>query len=233
MSVKYISILSTILLMSLAEAFVPCDISSTRISVGRHNTHRQRLNAVADPPSIPADDKEKNKRKKDLPSDDDDSDWTPTKGGFIANLTTKRKAAPAERALTVDNIQDYKAEVVDEKERLVVVRFYASWCRSCKASEPLFKKLMNTHSPDLKFVQVPLTKETAYLHEGLGVPSFPFAHIYHPDAGLVEEMKISKPYFREFKDCLNSYAVGSCELAYDDDASGASGSPVESIGDFQ
>jgi len=168
MSVKYISILSTILLMSLAEAFVPCDISSTRISVGRHNTHRQRLNAVADPPSIPADDKEKNKRKKDLPSDDDDSDWTPTKGGFIANLTTKRKAAPAERALTVDNIQDYKAEVVDEKERLVVVRFYASWCRSCKASEPLFKKLMNTHSPDLKFVQVPLTKETAYLHEGLG-----------------------------------------------------------------
>lgn len=66
-----------------------------------------------------------------------------------------------------------------------------------------------------------------------GVPSVPFAHIYHPDAGLVEEMKISKPHFREFKDCLNSYAVGNCELPYDDNASGTSDSPIESMGDFQ
>jgi len=53
----------------------------------------------------------------------------------------------------------------------------------------------------------------------------PFAHIYHPEAGLVEEMKISKPHFLHFKDGLNSYVVGSCELP-DDGAD-------DSIGEFQ
>lgn len=231
---KYISTLSTtfFLLASFAEAFVPCDVFRARcISVNRQHTFESQLRAVADPPSVPADDKEKKKHNKDLSHDDgNDLDWTAAKGGFIANIT-KRKATPSERVLMVDSIQDYKTEVVDEKERLVVVRFYASWCRSCKASESLFKKLVNKYSSELKFVQVPLTKQTAYLQEGLGVPSVPFAHIYHPDAGLVEEMKISKPHFRDFKDSLDSYVIGSCDLPIYEDVT--SDSSIEGIGDFQ
>jgi hypothetical protein len=64
-----------------------------------------------------------------------------------------------------------------------------------------------------------------------GVPSVPFAHIYHPDAGLVEELKISKPYFRDFKDSLNSYVIGSCDLPTEEDT--ISDSLIESIWDFQ
>ena len=33
--------------------------------------------------------------------------------------------------------------------------------------------------PSVKFVEVPLTKENAYLHDGLGVPSLPFAQLNH------------------------------------------------------
>jgi hypothetical protein len=62
--------------------------------------------------------------------------------------------------------------------------------------------------PEIKFVEVPLTKENAYLHEGLGVPSLPFAHIYDPSVGLVEERKINKIFFTEFKDALKNYADG-------------------------
>jgi hypothetical protein len=73
------------------------------------------------------------------------------------------------------------------------------------------------HSPTVKFVEVPLTKETAYIHEGLGVPSVPFGHIYHPEVGLVEEMKINKKVFKEFRETLDDYVRGSCDLPEDEE----------------
>ena len=66
--------------------------------------------------------------------------------------------------------------------------------------------------PEVKYVQVPLTKETAYIHEGLGVTSVPFAHVYHPEGGLVEEKKINKRVFGEFAEVLGWYVKGACEL---------------------
>jgi len=117
----------------------------------------------------------------------------------------------------VDNIIDYKQVVVEEKVKVVVVRFYAIWCRSCRATEPMFNRLVSSSSSNVKFVEVPITKENAYLHEGLGVPSFPYAHIYHPEAGLVEELKISKPHFAKFSQVLQSYMTGYCDVTYQND----------------
>lgn len=57
-----------------------------------------------------------------------------------------------------------------------------------------------------------LTKDTAYLQEGLGVPSVPYVHLYHPEGGLVEERKLSKGYYKEFGEVLDSYVTGSCDL---------------------
>lgn len=141
-----------------ASAFVsqssPLSVITTNLIPTATNT---RLNAIR----IPADDKEKKKKG-------NESDWTETKGGFIPNLPLRKK--PAEEILiqTVDNIHDYKTTVVDEKDKIIVVRFFADWCKSCKASEPYFKKLARVYQSEVKFVQVPLTKETAYLQEGLG-----------------------------------------------------------------
>jgi len=173
-----------------------------------------RLKAVA----IPAEQEdEKKKRKKGKSDNEESDDWTTTKGGFIPNILKRKISQRHPKVQLVDNIHDYKDVVVDEKEQIVVVRFFASWCRSCKASKPMFNKLVRTFSDSsVKFVEVPLTKETAYLQEGLGVPSVPYAHVYHPDAGLVEEMKVSKPHFREFGQKLNSYVVGSCDLPEDE-----------------
>ena len=117
---------------------------------------------------------------------------------------------------TVDTLEDYKREVVDEKDKIVVVRFYAQWCKSCKAAFPLFQK-MKADLPSVKYVMVPLTKDTAYIHSGLGVPSVPFGHIYHPDVGLVEERKINRKVFGEFRESLESYVKGSCDLPSDDE----------------
>lgn len=61
-----------------------------------------------------------------------------------------------------------------------------------------------------------LTKETAYLQEGLGVSSVPFVHLYHPEAGLVEERKFSKGQIQTFERVLEQYVVGSCDLPEDE-----------------
>lgn len=113
--------------------------------------------------------------------------------------------------VVVNTLEEYKAVVADEKERMVVVRFYATWCKSCKAIGPSFYRLAN-RNPSISFVEVPVTQHNANLHQGLGVSSLPFGHIYHPKAGLLEELRISKKHFPKFEKILQSYVCGFCEL---------------------
>jgi thiol-disulfide isomerase/thioredoxin len=168
------------------------------------------LRVVADAEDI---DKDRGKRKHDE-EETVSSSWIETgTGGFLPNFGSRKISEVA-------TIEDYKKVVVEEPDLLVCVRFYAPWCRACKAVSSRFQRLANEY-PTVKFVECPLTKENAYLHQGLGVPSLPYAHIYHPTAGLVEERKINKNVFAEFKNkVLKSYLDGSCPIEYDDEKDG-------------
>ena len=122
----------------------------------------------------------------------------------------------------VESIQEYKDTVVNESNQITVVRFFATYCKSCKASAPLFYKLAYDYAThpsalarNVKFVEVPLTKQTKLLHEALGIPSLPFSHIYHPDAGLCEERAVSKKHIKEVDECLRCYVFGECQLPDD------------------
>ena len=119
---------------------------------------------------------------------------------------SRTKKAPNRRAMsipsnvvTVNTLGEYKAAVGDETSRIVAVRFHATYCRACMAVAPHFYKIAKMN-PDVLFVDMPVTESNAALHQGLGVPSLPYAHIYHPQTGLVEEMKLTRneiPTFRE------------------------------------
>eukprot|EP00586_Coscinodiscus_wailesii_P022982 CAMPEP_0172500282 /NCGR_PEP_ID=MMETSP1066-20121228/136404_1 /TAXON_ID=671091 /ORGANISM="Coscinodiscus wailesii, Strain CCMP2513" /LENGTH=135 /DNA_ID=CAMNT_0013274427 /DNA_START=399 /DNA_END=802 /DNA_ORIENTATION=- len=129
-------------------------------------------------------------------------------------------------------MEEYKKHVVNVPDKIVVVRFFSTWCRSCKAAAPAFYRMVATQSPDnVIFVEVPLLKENAFLHAGLGVPSVPFGHIYHPEAGLVEEMKISRKFIRKFEEALNSYVRGGCDLYGKDEELSSDGDVVYVNGD--
>ncbi|OEU07354.1 hypothetical protein FRACYDRAFT_213160 [Fragilariopsis cylindrus CCMP1102] len=144
--------------------------------------------------------------------------------------------------IQVTDIQQYKDEVVDAKDSaIVVVRFYATWCKACKSIEGNYHRLGQEFPSDVvKFVEVPLTKDNAYLHKGLNIPSLPYAHIYynndcHNDdnkltsttctvsssssfsssaSTLVEELKINKNKFSNFRRIIRSYANRECEVYY-------------------
>jgi len=145
-------------------------------------------------------------------------------GGFLPNYKPATRQGGANKAggvQEVSSLSEYKTTVVDEPDRITVVRFYAPWCRACKAVKSKFHRLSRLYdSSRVQFVEVPLTKENAVLHTGLGVPSLPYGHIYHPTAGLVEEMKINKKMFAQFEEILDTYVQGYCSVAYTDDHSG-------------
>ena len=66
------------------------------------------------------------------------------------------------------------------------------------------------------FVDVPVTPKNTDLHQGLKVPSLPYGHIYHPERGLVQEWKISKKFFPQFKKVVESYALNGCVFLDDE-----------------
>ena len=156
---------------------------------------------------------------------------TPSTQGYKGthNKISKRKMIPSTElkhgkdvVQRVESIQEYKDIVVNASNQITVVRFFASYCASCRASAPLFYKLAYdyaTHSSALarnvKFVEVPLTKQTKLLHEALGIPSLPFSHIYHSDAGLCEERAVSKKHIAEVEGILRCYVFGECQLPDD------------------
>ncbi|KAL9188116.1 hypothetical protein ACHAXT_006494 [Thalassiosira profunda] len=131
----------------------------------------------------------------------------------------KRKKRGKDLVAHVESIEDYKKQVVEENACITVVRFYSRYCKSCQASEPLFYKLAADFSDHgeatipVKFVEVPLNPKTKVLHEALEVPSLPWTHIYHPDAGLVEERKVSKKHIDDVRSCLRCYVYGECDLS--------------------
>jgi thiol-disulfide isomerase/thioredoxin len=127
----------------------------------------------------------------------------------------KKKKQPVRRlppnVFVVETLQDYKRIVGEESTKVVAVRFYAPWCKACKAVQPFFYHMANKF-PNVVFVDVPVTDQNTNLHQGLGVQALPSGHIYHPSGGLVEELRMTRKCIPSFARKLQSYVVGRCDL---------------------
>ncbi|KAL3809315.1 hypothetical protein ACHAXA_008714 [Cyclostephanos tholiformis] len=118
---------------------------------------------------------------------------------------------PPSNLRTIRTLEEYR-DALDgcgKDGRIVVVRFFATWCKACKAIQPSYYRLASLY-PSITFLEVPVTTENANLHQGLEVPSLPYGHIYYPGAGLVEEMRISRRHFHELSRAVRWYNEGMC-----------------------
>jgi thiol-disulfide isomerase/thioredoxin len=109
-------------------------------------------------------------------------------------------------------------------DQIVAVQWYAPWCRACKRSVPAFAALRSklssrrtdvarTNDP-VRYVAVSAQNAQGKLHAGFGIVTVPYSHIYHPTAGLVEELKLHTPaMFAAFELILQSYVQGYCPLS--------------------
>lgn len=137
------------------------------------------------------------------------SSWISTKdGGFLPNW---KKLRPSPVVEEVKSWDDFQRVVKEEQDQLVCVRFYAPWCRACKRVSAAYKQLAWQYT-NIKFVEVPLLEHNSRMLQGLGVPSFPYGHIYHPRMGLVEEQKMNRKVFGKFARIVQHYNEGFCPL---------------------
>ena len=110
-----------------------------------------------------------------------------------------------------------------EDRTIIVIQWHAKWCKACQAILPLYNKLARKYQEHevqtrVKFVQIAVTDKNLNLHqEFVRLPSLPYAHIYHPSHGLVEELKVSKPHFRKFEQAIRRHTSEFYEAPCGDD----------------
>ncbi|KAH7620588.1 hypothetical protein Ndes2526B_g04507 [Nannochloris sp. 'desiccata'] len=112
----------------------------------------------------------------------------------------------------VDSVQ----ELVDELgegarlDQLVVVDFFAPWCRACRALFPKFKKLC-VENPNVRFVGINF-EENKGLARGLGVKVLPFFHFYRGAEGRVAAFTASVSKVQLLRDAIADFSSERCFL---------------------
>jgi len=154
----------------------------------------------------------------------------------LASLPNPKIAIPPPRLTASPTDINSLAELRDALQRpgIKVIRFYATWCRSCARVAPLYRRLAETYkateasqnvvdkataTEPIRFYNIVVNEKNPEMHAALGVPSLPYAHIY-VDTMLVEEMRITKKLFPQFAGKINDYERGEC-LLKDEDEEGA------------
>lgn len=78
----------------------------------------------------------------------------------------------------------YSAKIAEAEagNRVVVIKFYASWCRACKAMAPKFSRVAQDW-PELEFCEI-LFDDNKALCKQLGIKVLPYIEVRLPHAGM-------------------------------------------------
>lgn len=126
----------------------------------------------------------------------------------------------------LDTPQEFQSHVADETDSLVVVRFYADSCPSCRATSSVFRKwsrdmgcvngLVSSSESNIpiKIVEMPLTKATSsFLQDELQVDQIPYCHLYHPEYGLIEQqLVLNRSDLKDFCKTVETWSKGGCDF---------------------
>ena len=110
----------------------------------------------------------------------------------------------------ISTVQELVDELAAGADQLVVVDFFAPWCRACKALFPKFKKLCVEHS-DVKFIGVNFD-ENKGLARSLGVKVLPFFHFYRGAEGRVGAFTASVSKVNRLREAIEDYKSDRCFL---------------------
>ncbi|KAJ7550463.1 hypothetical protein O6H91_07G102600 [Diphasiastrum complanatum] len=94
-------------------------------------------------------------------------------------------------------------------EKLVVVIFYGSWCRSCRVLHPKLCKLAEDYG-DVEFLKVNMGENRAMCTE-LNVKILPFFHFYRGGEDLIDAFSCSLTKLNKLKNAIqSSYNYNRC-----------------------
>ena len=145
----------------------------------------------------------------------------PTEDDNVFSLLPERLSL-----IRLDTPREFQSHVADETDSLVVVRFYADACPSCRATSSVFRKWSrdmgcvnglvssSESSIPIKIVEMPLTKATSsFLQDELQVDQIPYCHLYHPEYGLIEEqLVLNRSDLQDFCKTVETWSKGGCDF---------------------
>ena len=102
---------------------------------------------------------------------------------------------------------DAKIKEASTQNRIVVIKFYASWCRACKAMAPKFERVAQDW-PEVEFCEI-LFDSNKKLAKNLGIKILPYIEIITGSAGKVEGFSCGPSKISKLQGMLEMH--GGCE----------------------
>lgn len=105
----------------------------------------------------------------------------------VQHQHTTRANTPLCREIPLlENTDSYHAliEQATAENRIVVIKFYASWCRACKAMSPKFVRVAEDW-PDIEFHEI-LFDHNKKLCKSLGIKVLPYMEIIAGSKGKID-----------------------------------------------
>ena len=80
-------------------------------------------------------------------------------------------------AINIESYEDFKREVLDEKDKVVLVDFWAVWCMPCQMLHPILEAVSEELGDKLKIVKVNVDEQREIASE-YGIMSIPTVIIF-------------------------------------------------------
>jgi len=78
--------------------------------------------------------------------------------------------------ITINNIKQFK-ELISNKSKAIVAKFYANWCGPCKNMKPNFRFISEKFYKDFEFIEIDIDKNE-YLAKQYNIKSIPTLVIF-------------------------------------------------------
>lgn len=126
---------------------------------------------------------------------------------------------PLPNLLTANSLDDLLTALSTANDRLVVVDFFASWCRACRGVFPKVVAAAKLH-PDILFVKVEFeaNKEIARV---MGVKALPTFQFFRGPDGRLESLTAGPSKAAILADAIERHSAPRCLLREDDAAVGS------------
>eukprot|EP00640_Fibrocapsa_japonica_P005132 CAMPEP_0113938872 /NCGR_PEP_ID=MMETSP1339-20121228/5290_1 /TAXON_ID=94617 /ORGANISM="Fibrocapsa japonica" /LENGTH=213 /DNA_ID=CAMNT_0000942187 /DNA_START=143 /DNA_END=784 /DNA_ORIENTATION=- /assembly_acc=CAM_ASM_000762 len=119
--------------------------------------------------------------------------------------TIKETDSPG--VLKLANMQEYLDAIANAGDKLVVVKFFATWCRSCKQLDYQYKKLPAQH-PDVMFCEIAMLDEennNKAFFKQYEVEVLPTVFFFRGAAGMIDRMPCGMKRIPIFKEKIDTY----------------------------
>jgi len=116
------------------------------------------------------------------------------------------KAREITKLANSDELQAKIEEAARENKALVIV-FFASWCRACKATKPKFMKITKSW-PQVEFCEI-LFDNNKELAKEKGIKSLPFFEIYTGDKEAVDAFQCGPSKIKKLDETLKERLTSS------------------------